>query len=308
MEFWHSAAFAEVDQLVDIGRALEDLGYGGITFSDHLFFPGDLQSPYPDSPSGKPHWTSEVPWPDAFVAAGALAGATSRLKMATQVYVLPMRNPFVVAKSVSTLAALAGGRFVLGCGAGWMKEEFDQLGVNFATRGGRYDEMVEVLRTLWRGGMVEHHGEHFDFGPLEMSPAPPTPVPIYIGGHSRVALDRAARLGDGWMGGTYDEATILATLRSLRELRAANGRADQPFGTIAAMFPTPDVDTCRRLEEAGLSVLVVGPWLAGQAAGREAVESGDAYDSFAAKRAAMEHFSETVIAKLYEQKGNGAPT
>jgi len=301
MEFWHSAAFAEIDQLVDIGRALEDHGFGGITFSDHLFFPDDLRSVYPDSPSGKPHWSSDVPWPDPFVTSAAVAAATRELKVATQVYVLPMRNPFAVAKSVATLGSLAPGRFVLGCGAGWMKEEFDQMGVDFATRGGRYDEAITVLRTLLRGGMVEHHGEHFDFDRLEMSPAPAVPVPIYVGGHSRVAIDRAARLADGWMGGTYDEDTILSTLRRLQQLRDQHGRAGEPFGTVAAMFPTPDADTCLRLQEAGLSVLVVAPWLAGQAAGEEAVDSGDAYDSFGAKRAAMEKFAEDVIAKVEAQ-------
>jgi probable F420-dependent oxidoreductase len=298
MEFWHSAAFAELDQLADIATALEATGFHGLTFSDHVFFPDDLQSPYPDSPSGRPHWTSDVPWPDPFVAAAALAAITTRLTFATQVYVLPMRNPFAVAKSVSTLASLAPGRFVLGCGAGWMREEFDQMGVDFGSRGRRYDEIIAVLRTLWRGGMVEHHGEHFDFDRLEMSPAPAAPVPIFIGGHSSVALDRAARLGDGWMGGTYDEATILASLQRLEQLRRQHGREHESFRTVAAMFPTPDVDTCKRLEDAGLSVLVVAPWLAGQAAGQEAVDTGEAFDSFGAKRAAMEQFATSVIEQM----------
>jgi alkanesulfonate monooxygenase SsuD/methylene tetrahydromethanopterin reductase-like flavin-dependent oxidoreductase (luciferase family) len=209
-----------------------------------------------------------------------------------------MRNPFAVAKSVATLAVMSNGRVILGCGAGWMKEEFDHMGVDFAARGGRYDEMIEVLRTLWRGGMVEHHGTHFDFDRLEMSPAPAAPVPIYVGGHSRVALDRAARLGDGWLGGTYDEATILASLQELARLRARHGREREPFGTVAAMFPTPDLDTCKRLADAGLSILVVAPWLAGQAAGQEAETTGEAFDSFAAKRRAMEQFAETVIHRM----------
>jgi probable F420-dependent oxidoreductase len=298
MKFWHSAAFAEIDQLVEIARALEEFGFSGITFSDHLFFPAELRSIYPDAPSGRPHWSSDAPWPDPFVTAAAVASATRHLTVATQVYVLPMRNPFAVAKSVATLGTLAPGRFVLGCGAGWMREEFDQMGVDFDSRGSRYDEMIPALRTLLRGGMVEHHGEHFDFDRLEMSPAPPVPVPIYVGGRSRVAIDRAARLADGWMGGTYDEDSIVATLRELERLRAEYGRLDEPFDTVAAMFPTPDADTCRRLQEAGLSVLVVAPWLAGQSAGQEAVDSGDMYDSFVAKRAAMEQFAEAVIAKV----------
>jgi probable F420-dependent oxidoreductase len=297
MEFWHSTAFAEVDQLVGIARSLEELGFGGATFSDHLFYPQDLRSEYPDSPTKKPHWTSEVPWPDPFVAAAAMTAVTTRLRVATQVYVLPMRNPFAVAKSISTLSVICGGRFVLGCGAGWMKEEFDQMGVDFGSRGARYDEMIEVLRTLWAGGMVEHHGQHFDFDPVEMSPAPSASVPILIGGHSPVALTRAARLGDGWMGGTYDEPTIIGALEELRTRRARFGRDDDHFETFAAMFPTPDLQACQRLEAAGLSVLVVAPWLAGQAAGEEAIVSGG-YDSFAAKRHAMEQFAEDVIGKM----------
>jgi len=269
-----------------------------VTFSDHLFFPEDLRSEYPDSPTKKPHWTSDVPWPDPWVAAAAMSAVTTTLRFATQVFVLPMRNPFAVAKSVSSLAVLSDNRVVVGCGAGWMKEEFDQMGVAFETRGARYDEMIEVLRTLWRGGMVEYHGEHFDFARLEMSPAPTQPIPIFVGGHSRVALDRAARLGDGWMGGTYDEATIVRVLGELRTLRQRHGRADAPFTTVAAMFPTPDLDTCRRLEEAGLSILVVAPWLAGQAAGQEAEVSDGRYDSFTAKRDAMSRFAEAIITKM----------
>jgi alkanesulfonate monooxygenase SsuD/methylene tetrahydromethanopterin reductase-like flavin-dependent oxidoreductase (luciferase family) len=113
-----------------------------------------------------------------------------------------------------------------------------------------------------------------------------------------VALDRAARLGDGWMGGTYDEATIHATLARLRTLRERHGREAEPFTTVAAMFPTPDLDTCRRLEEAGLSILVVAPWLAGQAAGHEAEISDGEFESFRAKRRAMEQFAETIIDKM----------
>jgi probable F420-dependent oxidoreductase len=298
MEFWHSAAFAEVEQLIEVAKTLEVLGFAGITFSDHLFFPEDLRSEYPDSPSKKPHWSSDVPWPDPWVAAAAMSAVTERLKFATQVYVLPMRNPFAVAKAVSTLAVMSNDRVILGCGAGWMKEEFDQMGVDFAARGGRYDEIIQVLRTLWTGGMVEYHGKHFDFDRLEMSPSAAKPIPIYVGGHSHVALDRAARLADGWMGGTYDEPTILATLIKISELRAEHGRSQEPFVTAAAMFPTPDLDTCKRLADAGLSILVVAPWLAGQAAGSEAEIREGVYDSFTAKRRAMERFAQTIIDKM----------
>ena len=298
MEFWHSAAFAEVDQLVDIGRTLEELGFAGITFSDHLFLPEELRSTYPYAPDGKPYWGPEVPWPDPWVAAAAIASCTQRLRFATQIFVLPMRNPFAVAKSVATLAVMSGDRVILGAGAGWMKEEFDQMGVDFATRGARFDEVIAVLRKLWAGGMVEHHGSHFSFDRLEMSPAPARPIPIYVGGHSSRALDRAARLGDGWLGGTYDLAEILESLAVLERLRKQHGRENEPFGAMAAMHPAPDLATCRRLEDAGLTMLVVAPWLSAQSAGHEAEHTGDRYDSFKAKRAAMEEFAESIITRM----------
>ena len=122
-----------------------------------------------------------------------MAAVTERIRFFTNVFVLPMRNPFPVAKQVATAAALSGGRVSLGVGMGWCEEEFDLLEQPFAGRGKRADEQLEVLRKLWAGGWVEHHGDHYDFPRLEMSPSLDAPVPILVGGISDAALRRAAR-------------------------------------------------------------------------------------------------------------------
>jgi alkanesulfonate monooxygenase SsuD/methylene tetrahydromethanopterin reductase-like flavin-dependent oxidoreductase (luciferase family) len=162
MKFWQSASFSEPDQLVEIAKLAEEVGFDGVLVSDHLFFPEKLVSKYPYTPDGVPGFTPETPWPDPFALVGAMSSVTRRLRFATMVYILPLRNPLEVAKATATVDVLSGGRFILGVGAGWMKEEFDQLGVDFRTRGARFDESIEVLRKLW-GGMVEHHGRFFDF-------------------------------------------------------------------------------------------------------------------------------------------------
>jgi probable F420-dependent oxidoreductase len=193
---------------------------------------------------------------------GALAAVTQRIIFSTHVYVLPARNPFVVAKAVGTAAHLSGGRVLLGVGAGWMREEFVQLEQPFERRGARMEEQIAVLRTLWRGGMVEHHGEFYDFDRLEMSPAPPAPVPILVGGHSETALRRAARIGDGWMGVYYGLDELKAIVERLQGYRHEYGAADRPFEIQASVVdraPTPEV--CAELAEAGVTTLVTSAWM-----------------------------------------------
>jgi probable F420-dependent oxidoreductase len=182
MQFWQSLSFTEPEHLLELARIAEQAGFTGVLVSDHLFHPQRFEAAYPYTADGLPPFTPETPWPDPFVTIGAMAGATTRLRFSMAIYILPLRHPLEVAKAAATVAVLSGGRFALGCGAGWMKEEFTQLGVDFHTRGRRYDESIEVLRKVWAGGMVEHHGRFFDFEPLRMEPVPPAPLPIWIGG------------------------------------------------------------------------------------------------------------------------------
>lgn len=292
MKFWQSLSFTEPDQLVDLARICEELGFEGVVLSDHLFFPEQVDSAYPYSPDGAPAFTPDTPFPDPMVTAAALASATDRLRIALLVYILPLRHPFEVAKAAATVALLSGNRFALGAGAGWMKEEFDALGVDFHTRGKRFNEMIEVLRLLWRGGMQEHHGRFFDFAPMQMSPAPSAPVPIYIGGKSKAALRRAAGLGDGWVGAGESAEEAAAILDELRALRAESSRGGQPFEAIVPLTGAPDAALLRDLEARGMTGVVNFPLLYTLGPG----------SSVADKRAALEQYAENVIRGINEFK------
>jgi probable F420-dependent oxidoreductase len=262
MRFSQSLMFADAGQWVELARHAEDAGFHQIALSDHVFYPEKLGSKYPYTPDGKPLFRPETPWPDVWVMVGAMASVTSRIEFTTNVYVLPARNPFIVAKAVGTAAFLTGDRVSLGVGAGWMQEEFEILEQPFAGRGARMDEQIEVLRTLWQGGMVEHHGVHYDFDKLEMSPAPGKPVPILVGGHSDRALERAARIGDGWIGVHYTRDELKHYVGRLQAFRQELGTAERPFeivGSITDVAPTPDV--CAELEEVGVDTLITSAWM-----------------------------------------------
>ena len=286
MKFWQSLSFTETDQLVPLAQICEEVGFHGVIVSDHVFYPARLDSPYPYSQDGRPPFGPETEWPEPWAAISAMAAATTRLRFVTAVYLAALRHPLLVAQSVSTAAVLSGDRVALGVGAGWMAEEFAPLGQDFRTRGRRLDEMIEVLRTLWGGGMVEHHGAHYDFGPLQMSPAPKRTVPVYVGGTSRPALRRAAR-NDGWIGAGTDPVEVPARVERLRALRVEAGRADEPFETIVAVTAQPDVDLFRRLEDAGATATVHYPLLFSLGPGSKLEQ----------KREALERFGSEIIAR-----------
>jgi probable F420-dependent oxidoreductase len=286
MKFCQSLMSAPAADWVELTRCAEDVGFDQVSLSDHVFYPGKLESSYPYSRSGRPSFPPETPWPDVWVMTGALAAATDRIRFATHVYVLPARNPFVVAKAVGTAAYLSGDRVLLGVGAGWMREEFDLLEQPFARRGARMEEQIDVLRTLWRGGMVEHHGEFYDFDPLEMAPAPAQPVPILIGGQTEVALRRAARIGDGWLGTQYPFDELRDYVERLQAYRREYGTDGRPFEIQAAVIDRlPDAEVCAELDELGVTALITSAWLI----------EGLTFGSLDDNRRALERFAATYI-------------
>jgi probable F420-dependent oxidoreductase len=289
MKFCQSLMYSSPDDWLELTRVAEAAGFDQVSLSDHVFYPDKLDSSYPYSQTGAPIFPPETPWPDVWVMTGALAAVTERITFSTHVYVLPARNPFVVAKAVGTAAHLSGGRVLLGVGAGWMREEFVQLEQPFERRGARMEEQIEVLRTLWRGGMVEHHGEFYDFDRVAMAPAPAEPVPILIGGHSDVALRRAARIGDGWMGVYYGLDELLDMVERLQGFRREYGTVSRPFEIQASVvdhLPTPEV--CARLEAAGVTTLVTSAWMM----------EGLQFAPLDENVRAVERFGETYIAPL----------
>jgi probable F420-dependent oxidoreductase len=287
MKFWQNISWIETEQLIEVAKFAEEVGFEGVLDGDHVAFPNPLKTPYPYSPDGKPPMSSDWNYPDNFASAAAIAAVTTRLRYATDIFVLPARNPLMVAKAAGTVAILGNHRFILGVAAGWMKDEFELAGVEFSTRGKRMDEMIEVMRKLWPGGLVEHHGAFFDFGPLQIAPAPGRNVPIFAGGGSKVALRRAATLCDGWLnaGNTPDEVPGL--IAEIQRLRHEAGRDHLPFESIVTLTTLPSLDDFKRAEDAGADGLLVYPPMF--ALGR--------FSTLERKKQLMEQFAENFIRK-----------
>ena len=264
MKFWCATAWVDPTSIAGIARLVDEAGYHGLMASDHLVYPRELASKYPYSPhpDGRPVWDETAPWPDPWVLFGGLAAVTTQLRFTTNIYVAPQRPLLEVAKVVGTASVLSGGRVALGAGAGWMREEFDLQGQDYDNRGKRLAEMVAALRELWKGGWVEFHGEYYDVPALTMEPHPPEPIPIYLGGHSEVALRRAAQLADGWVGGAYGWDELAKVVGRLKELLAEAGRADDDFEILAAINAMPDPELYQRAErELGVTGTMCMPWI-----------------------------------------------
>lgn len=262
MKFWNLLAFVEDEQLLESAQFCEDLGFDGVGVSDHLFIPEVLNSPYPGSKAegAKPFFTIENKWsfPEPWVALAMIAASTKRVKLFQSIFIGPVRNPIDIAKSTGTLETLAPGRLRVCPAVGWMKEEFDVYGVDFHKRGKRMDETIEVLRKLWSGDIVEHHGEFFDFPRLRSLPAPGH-IPIYPTGGNKAVLRRAATLGDGWMdfGNLQDNPAPL--IDEINGMRREAGRDHLPFEIIMILRDPSDIDGIRRAEDLGVTAVQLLP-------------------------------------------------
>jgi probable F420-dependent oxidoreductase len=282
VKFWCSVSFLDPSSVLDVAHACDDAGFHGVMVADHLAFPEKISSPYPYASDGAPPWEATLAWPDPWVTIGAIGAVTSRVQMSTNIYIAPARHPLVVAKAVSTAAVLSGGRVALGAGVGWMREEFEAAGQDFATRGRRLDEMIEILRALWRGETTEHHGTYYDFDRLSINPVPGSSIPIYGGGDSDAAMRRAARL-DGWIGSLYELDDALERAATIRAIRTREGTTDRDDYEVFCALRGRDheLDDYRRLEDAGVTAIMCTPWGAVSRADRGPAPIRAALDEFA---------------------------
>jgi probable F420-dependent oxidoreductase len=258
VRFAISLAFQPVDQLVALAREADACGYDALAIPDHVVELEELETPYPYTADGARRWDHSADWPDPWVLTGALAQVTERIRFFTSVYVPAVRSPYLVAKAVGTAAVLAPGRVALGVGVGWCREEFDLLGQDFDSRGGRTDEALDLLQRLWQPGWTETDGVHYPTPRLVMEPTPITCIPVYVGGLSEVAFARAAR-HDGWLGdlSTIEEAGTHA--RRLREIRDKTG-AEGDFRVITALTDAFLPEQFAAAESRGVTDVWTMPW------------------------------------------------
>ena len=240
----------------------EQLGFESVWLPEHLVFTRTMsRSPHPGEEH--PPVPPSTPIYDAFAYLAYLAARTERIRLGTHVYNLGLRHPFTAARGVQTVDVLSGGRFEFGIGASWLEEEWRAVELDFATRGRRVDEAITVCKRLWTEDTVTHHGEFFSFADVVFEPKPvqrPRP-PILVGGESKAALRRAARLGDGWlgMGHTFESAApAIATLRALLA-EHDRPRGDPPFQVVLGGAVESRSDRAR-WEDLGVTRMIVSPW------------------------------------------------
>lgn len=252
MKFWQSLQFAATEDLAELAQGIErQTPFHGVFLGDHTVHPEKLLSPYPYTPDGGVPWAPETHWPDIGSAFGAMAAVTKRIHFVTSVIILPLRHPIDVARMIATVSLLSAHRVSLGVGVGWMEDEYRAAGLDFRRRGERCNEMIEVMRLLWEGRMVEYHGRHFDFPASRLSPSPRAHIPVYIGGDSAAALRRAVSLGDGWISSGLSRDTIAPTVSRIRGMLSEAGRKLDGFEFIASV--RPDLDFIKRLQDAGVT-------------------------------------------------------
>jgi probable F420-dependent oxidoreductase len=212
-----------------MARALEAAGFDSLWVADHVVLPRSIDSHYPFAADGRATWPSDSPYVEALIALALAASVTERATLGTAVLVLPLRSPVMFAKQAASIDTASGGRLRLGVGAGWLKEEFDALNVPFADRGARTEEWIEIARDCWTATPAAHESERYSLpANVLMVPPPERPIPFLMGGHSRLALERAGRLTDGWLGQQalpeIDTGELVAAAASMRQAARDAGR------------------------------------------------------------------------------------
>ncbi len=293
MKYTVSVAMSPIEQLIELAKTAEEVGFDSIALPDSIFYMEKQSADYPYTADGSRMWNEDTPWADPLIVAGAMGAVTSTLRFYTNVMKLGSRNPLLLARQVGSVANLTNNRFGFGVGIGWAPEEFEWCGVPYAKRGKRVDEMIEVIKLVLAGGMVEFHGDFYDFDKLQMSPSPSKPVPFYVGGHTDVALRRAARIGDGWTSAMLTCDQLAEIIGKLKALLDENGRADDPFEYQAVCIDKFDVDGHRELAAAGVTDNIVIPW----------IMDGHGFDApIEKKKDSLKRYADTFIHSGWQQQ------
>jgi probable F420-dependent oxidoreductase len=280
----YSNVFGQPEAAVHLARTAEEVGIESLWTVEHVVVPVGYESQYPYSETGRMPGGEDSPIPDPLIWLSYVAAATERIRLATGILILPQRHPFYVAKEVATLDQLSKGRAILGVGIGWLREEFEGLGVPFEERAERTEESVQALRSLWRQGHEAFEGKFHRWSAVESNPKPVQEggVPIVVGGHVNGSARRAARVGDGYFPLALGQESRLAELLDVMGDECARIGRDPAEIEITTGFPQTDLDAVKRAQDLGVSRLVIPP---------------TGFDPEGLRKG-LETFSDTVIAKL----------
>jgi probable F420-dependent oxidoreductase len=256
--FANVGPYVQPDGASAIGRLAEANGFESVWTVEHVVVPAGYESEYPYSPSGRMQGPEESPIPDPLIWLTWVGAATTTLRLATGILILPQRNPVVLAKELATLDLLSGGRLELGVGVGWLHEEFDAIGVPFEERAARTDESIAALRALWGEEDSTFAGTYVAFDRVKSYPKPvQRPIPIHVGGHTKAAARRAGRLGDGFFPGRATGEELAPLLDEMRRAATDAGRdPDTIEVTAGGVF---DLDGIKQFADLGVDRVVIPP-------------------------------------------------
>jgi probable F420-dependent oxidoreductase len=254
--FANAGPAAQPEHAVGLAQAAERLGYDSLWTVEHVVVPEAHESQYPYSKDGRMPGGEDVDIPDPLIWLAYVAAATETIRLCTGILILPERNPGVLAKECATLDVLSGGRLTLGIGVGWLKEEFDALGIPWERRAARTDEYVEVLRAYWSQDVASFSGEFTTFDRAKSFPKPVNrSIPVHVGGHTEAAARRAGRLGDGFFPAQGKPEELEHLFSVMRDAAVEAGRDPDAIEiTAGAAF---DPDAIKRMADLGVSRLVV---------------------------------------------------
>lgn len=227
LRYCNTGRYVDPTAAVELLQAADEAGFESAWTVEHTVVPSGYASAYPYSNDGKMAGGREdFPLPDPLIWLAYVAAATSRIKLATGILILPQHNPVVAAKQIATLDHMSGGRMLLGVGVGWLKEEFEAIGVPFERRGRRTDEYIQAMRELWTADRPTFQGEFVQFDAAYCRPQPVNgSVPIIVGGHSEAAARRAGRLGDGFFPARGASAELIGLARETADASGRDGKA-----------------------------------------------------------------------------------
>ena len=246
------------EQMVGMAQLAESTGYESVWTFEHVIVPMDYSSKYPYSENGKMGAAPDANFIDPLIALSAIAASTKTLRLGTGVNILSQTNPLYMAKQAASLDMLSNGRFMLGVGIGWLKEEFEALGVPFEKRGARFDDYVSAMRKVWSGDVVEHQSEFINWSGFKSYPLPTqSPMPIVMGGIKGKIHERIAKYGNGWYAPTTDVNELSGHLEKIKAKCDEIGR-DFSKIEITAMWPgIGGKEAVQVLADAGVHRLVV---------------------------------------------------
>jgi probable F420-dependent oxidoreductase len=242
------------EDLAANARLAEELGFESLWMGEHLGFPTEFKSVYPYDESGSPPVRNDASIHDPLIVFSYLAAVTSKIKFGTGVYILPLRNPFAVAKAIASLDQLSNGRLLFGVGIGWLKEEFEWVGMDWDNRARRNNEMLKLMEALFTQEVPNFKGQtvgtqNFYFNPKTVQQPHP---PYIIGGNTDAAIRRACRLGDGWYGIAKKLDGAVALVKRVREIEKNYQRANPLELTMGVQWRSTTVDDVAQLQEAGV--------------------------------------------------------